>query len=154
MTCIDFTCHYHIYHTFNNWHTSIIPLLQLLVSSFQLKYIFLLSSWFIDTLLFRFYSSIHSRTIFFLVLSTHIFISNKCGDSISCCRSCLYLSPNQLPISSLLSPTLPYDFLSTTSWISPTFKTLSFSLITTKNPYYLLVSCSNCPTFHEQKSIL
>ena len=155
MTGVDFAYHHQLYNTFDNYISLTTSLHSSVVSSFQLKIAFIfLPLWFINAISFWFFYSVNCYIVSSWCLSQYTFASNNFGDNVSCCRSCLYLSPNQLPISSLLSPTLPYDFLSTTSWISPTFKTLSFSLITTKNPYYLLVSCSNCPTFHEQKSIL
>ena len=65
-------------------------------------------------------------------LSLHNFVSNKCGDSVSCYRSCLYLSPHQLLTLSLFSPSSPSEFPNTSSRISPTFNTLSFSLLDMK----------------------
>ena len=111
---------------------SIIPLLQLLISSFQLTFI-ACSSWY---------------------LSTHIFISNNFFDSVSCCRLCLYLSPDKLPIPSFFSLSSPPAFPSASSWLSSIFNTLPFSLITATNIHFLPVSYSNCPSFHKQNSML
>ena len=118
---VDFTYHHHIYHTFSNQITFIIPLLQLVVSSFELKYIFPFCRR--DLLTppcpFDFVTQFIQEECSSQDLSIHICISNKFGDSISCCRLC------------------------SSSWLSPIFNTFLFSLITTKNLDSLLVSSSN-----------
>ena len=81
-------------------------------------------------------------------LSQHEFFSNKFGDSVSCCRSCLYVSPIPLPTPSLFSPPLPPSFPNTSPCLSPIFNSPSFNLLTTINLSSLQASTSTCTLFN------
>ena len=70
-------------------------------------------------------------------ISQHTFVSNKLGNYVSCCRSCLYLSPHSL-ISPLLFSTLSDpNFLKPMCSLSHIFNPLPSSLFVTKNKFPL-----------------
>ena len=91
----------------------------LLVKSSQLKYKFLFCRQDLST---------HSSFITFTALrqavcptwriSQHTLVSNKLGDYISWCHSCLYLSPLPLSLPSLFSTSPAPDFPNPTCLIS------------------------------------
>ena len=152
ISSIDFTYHYHLYRSVDNWIATLLPLLQLLVSSFYLKYIFLfcrrdiLRSCPFDPVIQIIQAAIPSWN-----LSRHVFLSNTSGDNISCRRSFLLLSPVPLSTPSLFTPSSFPSFPSISSWISPIFNSYSFSLLTTPNLSSLQVSPSPCTPFHSVK---
>ena len=82
-------------------------------------------------------------------MSQYIFVLNKLGEYVSCCRSCVYLSSNPLSSSWLFSTSSIYDFQNPTFWIFSIFNTLSFNLFTTNNNFILSSSLSTNTTFHE-----
>ena len=132
-----------------------ILLLQLLVKSSQSKYVFLFYRQELSTpkpfdsltvLIHTVYSTWH--------ISQHTFILNRLGDYVSCCHSCLYLSPKPLLSPSLLSISSVPTFPIPTSWLYPIFKILSFSLFTTRNLSLLFSSHSTNKTFYVPKVLV
>ena len=99
ITGINFTYHQFLYHNHSAWIESIILILQILFSSFHLKYVFLFSHHDSDNpcpfevLIPFLQSAISSWNI-----STPIIFSNNIDDNISFLRSFLFLSA--LPIKS------------------------------------------------------
>ena len=90
-------------------------------------------------------------TILLWRLSRHKFLSNNFGDNISCCRSCLYLSPILLSTLSLFSSPLLPSFPSTSPSLFPIFNSYSFSFLTTPNLSSIQDSKSPCPSFDKVK---
>ena len=96
ITGIDFTYHPTLWHNHDTWIESISPLLQLLIYSFHLKYIFIFSHRYshdpcpLESLVPLIQSVISSWTIL--------------GDNVSCSHSFIYLSPIKLSSPSLFIP--------------------------------------------------
>ena len=111
ITCIDFTYHPTLWKNHTLWIKSILPLLQLFISSFHLKYIFLFSHQHshdqcsLDSLVPLTQSGISSWNI-----SPHSILSHFLGDNISCSRSFLYLSPIKFYLLHYLPPNLRRPF--------------------------------------------
>ena len=116
------------------WTKSILPLLQLLISPFHLKYTFLFSHQHshdqcsLDSLVPLIQYVISSWNISPLsILSYHLV------DNVSCSRSFFYLSPIGISSSSLFISQSTPTFLNPPSWVSPTFNTTHYSHFTTTN---------------------
>ena len=84
-------------------------------------------------------------------ISQHTFVSNKLGNYVSCCRSCIYMSPHPLPSPSLFFTSSAPDFPNPSCWLSTIFNTLPFSFFTTQNFSPLLSSLPTNTSFHEPK---
>ena len=134
ITCIDFTYHPNLYHNHVTWIEYILPILQLLVSPFYLKYIFLLSHRDpnnpcpLESLVFLIQPVIISCNI-----STNSILSHNLRDNFSCSRSFLYLSLIKISLSSLFIPVSTLSFPSLVSLLSSTFNSPYFSHFTTSN---------------------
>ena len=134
ITCIDFTYHPTLWNNHATLIKSISPLLKLLISSFHLKYIFLVSHRHsydpcpLEPLVPLVQSVISSWSV-----STHSIFSHILGDNFSCSRSFLYLYPIKLSSPSLFIPQSTPSFPNPTSWLSPSFNTSHFSRLTTTN---------------------
>ena len=85
---VDFTYHHHLYHSVTKWIASILPLLQLLVQSFHLKYILLFCRRDLSHP-YPFSTVIKAiqEAIPLWHLSTDEFFAHKFGASIRGCRS-------------------------------------------------------------------
>ena len=126
--------HYPLYATFDNLIQLMLPLLRLFVHSSQLKRIFLFCRKDLSTAspFDLFLASLHTVCPVWNIYQQN-FVSNKLGDYISCCRSCLYISPRLLSPPSLFSTIPTPDFPSSSCWLFPIFNTLPFSFFTTKH---------------------
>ena len=94
---IEFTYHLLLYHNHYDCIKTILPILQLLTSSFHLKYTFLFSHCDTDnTCPFDVHLPFVQSVIPSWYISTHLVLSNTLGDSVSCSCSFLYLSPHRL----------------------------------------------------------
>ena len=127
ITGIDLTYHSTLWNNHATWIKSISPLLQLLISPFHLKYIFLFSHRYshdpcpLESLVPLIQSVFSSWFV-----STHSIFSHILGDNVSCSRSFLYLSPIKLSSPLLFIPQSTPSFLNPASWLSPTFNTPHF----------------------------
>ena len=136
----------------DNWIVTSIPLIRLLVSYFHLKYVFIFcrhdlsTSCPFDPAIPVIQDAIPSWRLY-----QHTFISTEFGAIVSCCRSCLYISPIPLPTPSLFSPPLPPFSPNTIPWLSHIFKSPSFILLTTTNLPSLHDSISPCTLFDKVK---
>ena len=95
---IDFTYHPNLYLNHSSWINSILPTIKLLIISFRLQYVCLLSHRDIDQSFPL--QIIISRLVSISPdwhISIHILSSSSVGDNISCFRSLLYFSPHLLP---------------------------------------------------------
>ena len=134
ITGIDFTFHPTLWENHTTWVNSIRPLLQLFISSFHLKYIFLFShqhthnQYSLASLILLLQPVISSWNI-----SAHIILSHLLGDNISRSRFFLYLSPIKLSSPSLFAPQPIPTFPNPDSWLSSTFNINQFSRFTTTN---------------------
>ena len=134
ITCIDFTYHSTLWKNHAIWIKSILPLLQLLISSFHLKYIFLFSHQPsndpcpLEPLVPLIQSVISSLNI-----STHTILTHHLGNNVSCSRSFLYLSPLKILSPSFFIPKSTPSFPNPTLWLSSTFNSSHFSPFTTTN---------------------
>ena len=131
---IDFTYHPILWHNHATSIKFISPFLQLLISSFHLKYIFLFSHRHshdpcpLESLVPLIQSVISSWFV-----STHSIFSHILSDNVSCSCSFLYRSPIELLTPSIFIPKSTSSFPNPASWLSPTFNTPHFSRLTTPN---------------------
>ena len=148
---IEFTYHLLLYHNHSDWIKTILPILQLLISSFHLKYTFLFSHCDTDNSCpFDVHLPFVQSVIPSWYISTHLVLSNTLGDNVSCSCSFLYLSPHRLHSHSFFThyhspPSFPNSFI----WLSSVFNMSHFSLFTTK---YIIIISSISPTpllFHD-----
>ena len=118
ITDIDFTYHPILCQDHATWNRSILPLLQLLISSVHFKYIFLFSHRHsnylcpLESLVPLIQSVISSWNI-----STHYMLSHYLGDNVCCSCSFLYLSHVQLSSPFLMFPQSTPNFPNPASWL-------------------------------------
>ena len=118
ITGIDFTYHPTLWNNHTTWIKSISSLLQLLIASFHLKYIFLFNHRHshdpcpLETLVPLIQTIISSWSV-----STHSIFSQILGDNVSCSRSFLYLSPIKSFITFLIYPSI-YTILSQSCFLA------------------------------------
>ena len=120
-----------MYFDLQRWIGSLLPLLQLLISSFQLDCFLLFSRH-------DFPSCIDlqpSLTILQLSfptwhISTHTLSSSSFGNKLSCYRSLIHGSSRHLLSNSSFDPDSAPEFPDATPWLSPIFNSLPFSLFT------------------------
>ena len=152
ITGIDFTYHPTLWNNHATWINSISLLLQLLISSFHLKYIFLFSHRHshdpcpLESLVLFIQAVISSWTV-----STHSIFSHILGDNVSCSRSFQYLSPIKLSSPSLFVPQSTPSFPNPPSWLLPSFNTPHFSRLTTTNRINDLSLDTTSPLFFYPK---
>ena len=123
-TGINFTFHPLLYHNHLVWIEFILSILQILVSSLQLKDIFLFSHRDPDNLcLFVDLIPFVQSTITSWYISNHLIFSNNLGYNVSCSRSFLYLSLLKHKSPSLFTPNSASSFPILSYWLSSTFHT-------------------------------
>ena len=141
---MDFTYHHHLHHSVAKWIASILPLLQLLVHSFHLKYILLFCRRDLShSCPFSPIIKAIQEALPLWYLSTNEFLAHEFGAGIRGCRSFLYLLSTLLPTTFLFPPSSDLIFPCYLPCLSSVFNSPSFSLITTTN----LSSLSQSPTF-------
>ena len=108
---IDFTYHPQLYITHSSWIDGILPIITLLIRSFRLQYIFLIS--------YRDVTNLCPLACLCLILtatdtawnvSIHTLSYSSAGDSISCFRSLLYLSPHNVLSSASFNVSSPLSY--------------------------------------------
>ena len=131
---IDFTFHSHFYFDMQRWISSLLPLLRLIISSFQLDYLLLFSRH-------DFPSCIDLRPSLTILqlsfptwhISTHSLSSSNFGIKHSCYRSLIHGSSRHLLSNSSFDPDYTPEFPDATPWMSYIFNSLPFSLFTVDN---------------------
>ena len=149
---MDFTYHHYLYHSVAKWIASILPLLQLLVYLFHLKYILLFCRRNLShSCSFSPVIKAIQETLPLWYLSTNEFPVHKFGASIRGCRSFLYLSSTPLPATSLFPPSSDLLIPCSLPWLFPVFNSPSFSVFTTTNLSYLPHPPTFCPPLTESR---